>query len=627
MIGNRFASIKGVSDILKIAICVFSVVCFLVLYYKAELAFLPKPISHQTDILTGEYEVTIGKIREINIRCQKKYENVDLTVSVVNENGDIAFQKEYKGIDIFGEFTLIDYYTRENPLVVEPGKYVAKFFVNGIENKDIVGRFVEYSGDYKKIFFAFGAIISLIMILLIWVIKFLKLQIEYLYLVCAIVMGIFWNFVAPPLAMPDEYSHFLEAYQLTNYIYGTSEKDENGHIMVRADDYNNIVYLHNIATASEWYSEKKTANLDEMVSADIVSTVSIRAKYAYGIPAIGISIARLLHLNGKMLLLLGRMFNLIILSYLMFMAIKIAPYGKIFFASIGLIPEIVLLLSSYSYDGLNFAMCVLIVSYYMHLSEQKNIEVKEIFTFIALILLMIPIKNVYCFFAFLLFLLPREKINISAKASSIAFIISVVGISIFLILGVRVVALVAGVNAVTEASENMDNNMLINIRYVLENPKQILYIFFRTLYEDTNRYICRAFGQLFGRAKDGGLIDYNMPAWMCDVVIITLFIGVNDVRKNLLSRRKKVFVLGIACMSSLAVLASMLFACTTVSSEKILGLQGRYFLPILTLIPLVFSSNKLEFHLDRKKICIGNMVFVNMFYAFLAVDHYIHNFF
>lgn len=612
---------------IRIIVLLFGVIFFLVFYWKAELQDLSKPVSHQTDVITGKFSITVGELREINVRCQKEMNNVSLTVLIQNEDGDKIFEKIYNKIDIKNKFQMIDYYALEEPLIVTPGIYTAKFYVNGVENKDIIGRFVEYSGNYKKIFLIYSILIISFALIAIFLIDFTKIHIEYLYFIIAILMGIFWNCIAPPLAMPDEYSHFIEAYNLSNKIYGTTEMNSDKHIMVRADDYNQIIYLHNIATVSEWYSQKEEADLNEMVPVDCASTVSIKAKYVYSVPAIGISLARLFHLSGKALLILGRMFNLVVISLIMTLAIKISPYGKFFFCCVGLIPEVVLLMSSYSYDGFNIAMCMLCVAYYMYLMKCDIIDIKKLAVFILLILLLIPIKVVYCAFGLLIFLLPRGKIKIPKKSLVYIFLTGLLAGIAFIALNLSVVGTVMGMNSELDSLKETDANKLINLRYALNNINQIIYLFFRTFFENTNMYMRGAFGHLIGYTKSGAYTNCIMSAWMSDFIFILLLFGLEDTNNNLLTNGRKVIVLGIQIFCVIAVMTSMLFACTTVSSTKIEGLQGRYFLPILMLFPLLIRNNKFHYSVNKRKICVGSMVFVNLYFSFQVFHHFIHSFF
>ena len=77
----------------------------------------------------------------------------------------------------------------------------------------------------------------------------------------------------PPLGVPDEEAHFLEAYGLSNTLLGKEVKQDN-YVLLDEADKDSIIYLHDISSISEWYDsfeiKKATGNIKE---ADMQSTV------------------------------------------------------------------------------------------------------------------------------------------------------------------------------------------------------------------------------------------------------------------------------------------------------------------------------------------------------------------
>ena len=71
----------------------------------------------------------------------------------------------------------------------------------------------------------------------------------------------------------------------------------------------------------------------------------------------------------------------------------------------------------------------------------------------------------------------------------------------------------------------------------------------------------------------------------------------------------------------------MLLDFTTVDGWRILGIQGRYFLPIMTLIPLLFNGKRYEIRMNNRMLCIAGCGVVNVIYVFFIFIHYATNFF
>lgn len=62
----------------------------------------------------------------------------------------------------------------------------------------------------------------------------------------------------------------------------------------------------------------------------------------------------------------------------------------------GLLPEVIYLAASYSYDALNFALCFLAISYFFYMIHGgKQVKVGNLLIFLGVVLIMIPIKLVY----------------------------------------------------------------------------------------------------------------------------------------------------------------------------------------------------------------------------------------
>ena len=614
-------------SIIKVSIFMGFIAMIMFLFWKLELVGTPRPFYHKTDVITGNIKMTVGELREIRIRSKNELKVQELKIVVKDKNNKAVFEKKYYDLSINTKFQKIDYYSKENPITIEPGEYRVFFYTDGIENSEISGVFLEYSGNFKVFYIVLCGIIIVSLVLIIVVLKFAYKKLYYTYALIAILLGGIWNFIAPPLAMPDEYSHFLESYTVSHKLCGTQEKDNKGYVLIRAKDYDKLTYLHNISTISEWYiSKEKSADGNEMVPSDIISTVSIRAKYVYLPSALGITFARIFDLDGRMLLWVGRIANLLVCIFMISLAIKKAPYGKMFFMCLGLIPEVILLSGSYSYDGINLALCILISSYYMYLCSKEKINEKNIMLLFLLIIVMIPIKVVYFGFFILLFLLPFNKVKISKK-----FIVTVstgiaIGISIFLILYFKLILNIVGLDSSVNANK-ISSNDLVTVGYLLQNMERVILVVFRTFVEDTQEYVRQSYGLIYTITREGGLSGYNLPFWMCGLISLVLYIALEDTRYNEHTVKKRGIVVGIIFSVILGITASMLFAMTRVNYPKIAGIQGRYFLPILTLMPIVIKNKKLDLGIYKEKTCIFCMACINLCYIYLIFYYFATNYF
>lgn len=598
----------------------------LFLYWKAELQDRDRPIAHRTEVLTNEFELTVGEIRGINIKRKHTLQNVNLHLVIEDKNGNEIWENWYEDVDITDEYTEIEHFYPENLIDVPKGKYIAKFYLDNQEDSEIRGEFVEYRAGYGKYFIGFSALAIILILASIVVLKSNRKELSRTYFILAVLTGVFYSFIFPALSMPDEPTHFGEAYKISSTILGQPVCDEKGYIMLRADDYDSMTYLHNIDTLSEWYESTIHGSKTELVTSDRNFSISIRSKYAYVVPALGVTVARILNLSGKMLLSLGRFFNLLFTAAIIACAIRIAPRFRLFMSAIGLLPETILLMNSYSYDALNMAMSILVVAFFMHLCEKENICIKDVLAFMGLLLLYIPIKVVYLPFVLLLFLLPKGKINTNIKSKTIFFIaiLAMVSVAVWGVLNLPYIfQLVFGGNA------NQDENIpvLISMQYVLANMKQIVIMYIRVLLENVYSDFQAMIGTMYSFGRFGNIEGYSTPAWLCIVVFDILAISLLGVDVKEINQRKKQFTITLIIVlgCAFAVATSMLFGCTFTNYRKIEGIQGRYFLPLLSLLPLLVKTKRIHFTISSEQMesrCLFLMQAVNLGFAWATMHYY-----
>lgn len=604
----------------------FVLIGILFLYWKSELEDRDRPIAHRTEVLTNEFELTVGEIRGINIKRKHTLQNVNLHLVIEDKNGNEIWENWYENLDIADEYREIEHFYPENLIDVPKGKYIAKFYLDNQEDSEIRGEFVEYRAGYGKYFMVFSSLAIILILVSIVVLKSNRLELSRTYFILAVLTGVFYSFIFPALGMPDEATHFGETYKISSAILGQPVCDENGYIMLRADDYDSMTYLHNIDTLSEWYESTIRGSNTELVSSDRNYSISLRSKYAYVVPALGVTVARILNLSGKILLSIGRFFNLLFTAAIIACAIRITPRFKLFMSAIGLLPETILLMNSYSYDALNVAMSILVVAFFMYLYEKENICIKDILVFLGLLLLYIPIKVVYLPFVLLLFLLPKSKIRINIKPKTV-FLITILTMASIVLLGILNLPFVTALVLGQEGGDDSSIPVLINMSYVLQNPRRVVIMYGRTLIECAYAYFQSMIGTIYSVGRFGNLVGYSAPAWICIAVFNILTISLFGAENNIINHGKKragitlIIIFGCA----FAVATSMLFGCTLTIYRKIEGIQGRYFLPLLSLLPLLVKTKRIHFTISSEQMenrCLFLMQVVNLGFAWATMHYY-----
>ena len=64
-----------------------------------------------------------------------------------------------------------------------------------------------------------------------------RLRLETVFVSVALVFGLLYMTVLPPLSAPDEIRHYISAYQLSSQILGRPATTEDGYVLVRLEDW------------------------------------------------------------------------------------------------------------------------------------------------------------------------------------------------------------------------------------------------------------------------------------------------------------------------------------------------------------------------------------------------------
>lgn len=617
------------STVINVMILVIPLI-FLILFWNLKLKDISRPVSHVPDILDGRIQITVGAVREIVVRGKTTDEPLELSFSIYDEQHKAVYHNVFEQVVLTGNRDTIAQFPKENPLNLTPGNYYVELSSDKTDTSSIMVWVIEYNGNYKSLYLGLSICILFTLALLLVLVNRPNLKIEWVYAVLSVVLGLVLSYVMPPLCAGDEYAHFLESYELSSKILHTPYEDDNGYVLLRADDYDSAVYLHDAASISDWFETFEKGNVTDMVSAHEKSTVAARCWYVYLPSACMLTLVRLFGWSGHILLLLGRLANLLVVTVIIACSIKLIPRGKIFLACLGLMPEALYLANSFSYDGMNLALCIFLVSYFYYLYDKvERITWKHLVGYLIICLLMIPIKTVYIWYILLLLLLPLKKITLSKRTIGLLLVgagVAIVGMVIYLWPSISSLS-TSGLAPSTGETDG------VSISYILNNPKDFVTVLGNSIFPELagfkypERYLATSFGQILAADRYAGRDLYTMPAWMCTIVVMTAMVGVWDTKENSISKKKRLIIAGLGCCMVFGIFMAMYFASTLIMSRKIYGISGRYFLPVYALLPLIVKNCWFEVKFDTKKVCMVIMTLINLFYWFDVFWHYSYVYF
>lgn len=439
-----------------------------------------------------------------------------------------------------------------------------------------------------------------------------KFSIEKKYLYIALIFGILFVFIVPPFQSPDEDSHFKKAYQVSKgKLYPEVKKNVIG-------NYFPTEMLNYIKTKTKYIGNRdKKYKYSEMVLDQYTklnyeerkftsySTVSV-TPIAYLVPATGIIFSKICakifdleSVNTAYMLYFARFFSIIFMSFIMYLSIKITPVFKRTFAVFGLIPMVIFLGSVISYDSLLISLTTLALSIILKITyddKLKKVPNNYIITLILIGVVLLNVKGLYFLLYILLFLIPVKKVGNIKRMTRIALIIILSILAITLVIKIPFLLLPKIKTDVNYASKQLN--------FVIHNPIKYSGILIDNI-------INQRFFQLSSIVGVFGLIDtYNPFVIICFTYIWLIMVSISDgvCDKIKINGKFKILLIIYILFIIISVYSAMYINWTPainghkIGEADISGVQGRYFLPILLPILLLFSNKKIKRYSFIEKI-------------------------
>ncbi len=463
---------KHITTIAAVAFLVVSV--FFIAGYKSRLFFLP---AQQVELSHGvEYGAVLkGFLFVQEITMQKRYINrMDIYMAklpntypndnvflLLDEQHRILFTKRFSSTD-FGEALYFQFpfgknfdigkgkkiYACIHSINGDQGSYVGlarkensklgKLYVVSIVNDDIVQSFekqqslVNFTGsigartfESDTCYFSFLQIVLYILVLAVALLLFFSRQVgsyirrshvmpEYAFLGISLTFGMLMLVITPPFLVPDEPAHFFRSYQIAEFNFFNS----NSHIP------KSLVELSSICDRMKFNTHEKTTREEILALANIKLNPSVRVHVdapTYTIPylpqALGIFAGKIFQLNPFWLFYLGRLFNLIVSLFLVFLAIRTTPVLKWLFFLLGIMPMTLYQFASLSYDAVTIGLSFLLIATLLNdaFNAEKRIGTRELVILFLLSGLLAAGKPPYFMIAFAYLIIPVAKIGSRKK--------------------------------------------------------------------------------------------------------------------------------------------------------------------------------------------------------------------
>ena len=436
---------------------------------------------------------------------------------------------------------------------------------------------------------------------------------EFIYLICAAVLGFIFLMYLPDYSAPDEEKHIATAYGLSNMVCGGEHSE---YVAVRKTDIEQDI-LHAYLTRDVYNKYYDSVLHNVRADKTMVKTkweMLDTQKYLYAVPALGITIGRILDFGTVQTMLLGSMFNYILFVLMAFYAIKKIPFGKAGMAVLCLLPLTLQQASSYSYDCPILAMSLVVVALSLKLATDEKIDKRDLAVLIIVSILFLPVKGFA--YAPILFMtaFPLKRLY---KEDRKLFKILLSGL-----FAAVIIALIAKMLTPQQGGSGSLNGFVewadspgYTIGYLLKNPASCLVLLWDTLTNLGTFY----FGSMIG--SNLGWLAIGIPMVVIVPMFIVMLLGFmkSEEDKFDFSGKAKLLISIMAVLSVGCIMGAMLLDWTPLGSNEIHGVQGRYFVPLLAPVLLAMRSDKIKGGKSLYKDCIFTMVLIQPVVLFYIV--------
>ncbi len=322
-----------------------------------------------------------------------------------------------------------------------------------------------------------------------------------------------------------------------------------------------------------------------------VSNVSI----AYLPSALGLAVGRGLGLPFHIVFFLGRWMNVLLLAVLSYFAMKRLRSGKIVVLLIAMIPTNIFMAGNYTYDIWLFAWSIFGLSVFFGEWQRPDEKIGKWTPWligVSMFLAVLP-KQVYFPLTCITLFMPRSKFHTAKQAWLYRIVILAAVCLPFM--NVLVNNLSTQGEGVSDARSSADVNSVEQLKYVRENPAQVMNVFYIYLRSYLNPFV-------YGREYLTNMAYLGYLSISEKIYLFLILIGA------LISQEEKVSfpwwsrlgVIFVYIVTGAVAAFSMYVYFTGVGSNTVAGCQGRYLLPAI--FPLVYVVTRFPIPSRAKKI-------------------------
>ena len=405
-------------------------------------------------------------------------------------------------------------------------------------------------------------------------------NLENLFVLLMLIFGTSFAILVPPNEVPDEGSHFARVYGIVNGNFTINR--------VRIPEGMNVL----LSKYSNFFSKGSKLDIDlyfkdfSVVEKNLNSVEFYpAASYApvlYLPQAIGLGLGELLKMSELGKFVLGRLFSVLLYTIIGYFILRTMSFAKRSFFVVLLMPMSVYLAASYSADAMQIMLTFLYISMVIfELNSQTLITLLRKVAFIVVGLLLSLTKPVSLVIILLSCAIPLNRFK--NRKDKFIFVSAQLGLGI--LFGFAWTKLISS-NLNPSGYLPWQISPAKQLAFVLLNP----FAFIKTIIATTNQsfdFFLRSF------VGDFGWLTTVLPEFVYFIFAVVLCLALfRDTRDRfVLTKSQKYIFLVVFLLYFMAVMISMYLFWTPVGKDVVLGVQGRYFIPVFPVLFYLIASS------------------------------------
>lgn len=431
---------------------------------------------------------------------------------------------------------------------------------------------------------------------------------EYIAVICFGILGCLYLCVMPATSIPDEGSHYLRTYEIAGGgMLSDHDADGSGVSylpsgivpLVLMDpfrgEYSGVYRLQD--SMRSW-----VANPDNIIKYGNPNQ-ALYSPLSYIPQVIGVFVMKHFTNNTLTVFYAGKVTCLLVVILLLYFSVKWLPTGGRLILVVAMLPMFMQEAVSYASDASINIIPIFMIAYLYKLRSEEHISWWRGLIFAVITIIIALCKVVYLPFALLVFCLPKEGFKSNKRA-----MIYKVGVFLLAVI-CNLVWLAISMGYLVEINPGV--NSAEQIKYVLTHIPQFVRIVANTTFQNAGTWL----GQLIG--ANLGWNNISLDSFLVYTLIIILAIELIFRTEQEKSGRDNGSIKYMSIVIVLSVLAltyaSLYVQWTPLRNTEIIGIQGRYFIPLLLPLGLILKRIKIDVrHEKLLAVELGLMCMINI---------------